>query len=39
MMGLARDGGSVKVHPFKSGGVYTPDEFIAKLEAALAGKK
>ncbi|MGR0481100.1 MAG: thioredoxin family protein [Candidatus Electronema sp. V4] len=32
------DGGSVRVHPFKNGGIYTPDEFIAKLEAALAGK-
>lgn len=34
------DGGSVEVHPFKADGVIcTPEEFIAALEAALAGKK
>ncbi len=33
------EGGSVRVHPFKNGRIYTPDEFIAELEAALAGQK
>jgi len=33
------DGGSVKIHPFKNGSIYTPDEFIAELEAVLAGEK
>ena len=33
------DGGSVRVHPFKRGRIYTPDEFIAELEAVLAGQK
>lgn len=33
------DGGSVRVHPFKNGRIYTPDEFIAELKAVLAGKK
>lgn len=33
------DGGSTRVHPFKSGRIYTPDEFIAELEKALAGRQ
>lgn len=33
------DGNSVRVHPFKNSGIYTPEEFIAELETVLAGKK
>lgn len=33
------DGGSARVHPFKNGRIYTPDEFIAELENALAGRQ
>ena len=33
------DGSTVRIHPFKQGGVWTVDEFIAKLEAVMAGQE
>lgn len=36
---ISTRGGIARVHPFKNGGIYTPEEFIAELEAALEGKK